>query len=236
MLIVGARTENEPVGAAFPGSNGKIAFETDRDDNFEVYAMVRDGSGLTSLTNTPAFDGRPSWQPLASPSQPGDANCDAVSDALDALVVLQFEASLIESLACQQNADVNGDGAMTAVDATFILQFDVGLLVSLALGGAAGIEGLVTIGPMCPVLRVDTPCPDQPFETTIVVETEDGDEVATVHSGADGRFQITLTPGRYTLVPQSPNPGGPPMAGEQVIEVEVGSFTQVTIQYDSGIR
>src|SRR2546425_3331127 len=49
--------------AAFPGVNGKIVFETERDDNWEVYVMNADGSGQTNLTNNPAFDAEPSWSP-----------------------------------------------------------------------------------------------------------------------------------------------------------------------------
>jgi len=31
---------------AYPGSNGKIAFETNRDGNEEIYSMNPDGSGF----------------------------------------------------------------------------------------------------------------------------------------------------------------------------------------------
>ena len=100
----------------------------------------------------------------------------------------------------------------------------------------SGIEGTVTIGPMCPVEREDSPCPDQPFEATIVIENEGGDEVTEVTSGEDGRFRVALAPGRYTLVPQSPSAGAPPQAGKQAVEVLAGAYTQVAVQYDSGIR
>ncbi len=103
-------------------------------------------------------------------------------------------------------------------------------------GAASGIEGAVTIGPICPVERQDTPCPDEPFQATIVVEAENGDEVARTESGEDGRFRVELAPGAYTLVPQSPNPGAPPQAAEQQVEVRAGAFASVTIEYDSGIR
>jgi len=102
--------------------------------------------------------------------------------------------------------------------------------------GDSGISGIVTIGPMCPVERVDTPCPDQPFQATIVVDDAHGKEVTRFDSGADGSFRVALAPGSYTLVPQSPNGGGPPSAGEQTVEVRSGAYTDVTIQYDSGIR
>ena len=43
--------------AAFPGANGKIAFETARDGNYEIYSMNPDGTLQMRLTNDPAFDG-----------------------------------------------------------------------------------------------------------------------------------------------------------------------------------
>jgi hypothetical protein len=101
---------------------------------------------------------------------------------------------------------------------------------------SSGIEGLVTIGPMCPVERIDTPCPDKPYQATIVVKDGQGGEVARVQSGEDGRFRVALTPGAYTLAPQSSNPGGFPIAKEQQVEVQVGAFTTVSVQFDSGIR
>jgi len=59
VLMAGAVT----VYAAFPGTNGKIAFESYRDGNAEVYVMNADGSGQTNLTNNPADDGVPAWSP-----------------------------------------------------------------------------------------------------------------------------------------------------------------------------
>jgi Tol biopolymer transport system component len=52
-----------PVHAAFPGKNGKIAFSTDRDGNYEIYTMNADGSSPTRLTNSTAFDVLPAWSP-----------------------------------------------------------------------------------------------------------------------------------------------------------------------------
>ena len=50
-------------GAAFPGANGKIAFQSDRDGNPEVYVMSSDGSGQTRLTNEPRSDVEPAFSP-----------------------------------------------------------------------------------------------------------------------------------------------------------------------------
>ena len=49
--------------AAFPGANGKIAFASTRDGNYEIYVMKADGSGQTDLSNNPAGDVEPAWSP-----------------------------------------------------------------------------------------------------------------------------------------------------------------------------
>ncbi|MEX1254548.1 MAG: carboxypeptidase-like regulatory domain-containing protein [Dehalococcoidia bacterium] len=126
------------------------------------------------------------------------------------------------------------------------LSFAFALLAALAIacnGGSysgsnddSGIEGTVTIGPMCPVVSQDRPCPDEPYEATIVIEDESGDEVTTAESGQDGRFRVSLAPGTYTLAPQSPDAGALPFASEQQVEVAEGAYTEVSIPYDSGIR
>ena len=40
-----------------------IAFESNRDGNFEIYVMGSDGSNPRRLTNHEAGDGSPSWSP-----------------------------------------------------------------------------------------------------------------------------------------------------------------------------
>jgi len=46
-----------------PPIEGRIAFSTERDGNWEIYAMNADGSGVTRLTNNSADDSSPSWSP-----------------------------------------------------------------------------------------------------------------------------------------------------------------------------
>jgi WD40-like Beta Propeller Repeat len=47
--------------AAFPGTNGKIVFETNRDGNEEIYTMNADGTGVTRVTHDGNDDRRPTW-------------------------------------------------------------------------------------------------------------------------------------------------------------------------------
>ncbi|MCH8995422.1 MAG: hypothetical protein IH959_10755 [Chloroflexi bacterium] len=73
-------------------------------------------------------------QALLGPTEPnGDVNCDQATNSIDAALVLQFDAGLIDWLSCGQNADVNGDGVANSMDADLILQFDAGLIHRLPL-------------------------------------------------------------------------------------------------------
>jgi len=50
-------------GATQPGANGRIAFVSDRDGNFEIYSMNPDGSGVVPLTTDSGEDWNPAWSP-----------------------------------------------------------------------------------------------------------------------------------------------------------------------------
>ena len=65
-LVVGLAAGAAPAAAAYPGTNGKIAFISYRDGNSEIYAMNPDGSEQTNLTNHPAYDSAPGWSPDGS--------------------------------------------------------------------------------------------------------------------------------------------------------------------------
>lgn len=52
-----------PAEAAFAGRNGKIAFDSYRDGNAEIYKMNPDGSGIERLTFNAAIDFSPVYSP-----------------------------------------------------------------------------------------------------------------------------------------------------------------------------
>jgi hypothetical protein len=56
----------------FPGPNGQLAFSSNRDGNFEIYAMTDDGSDVTRLTDDDADDREPDWG--TNTSTPGDGD------------------------------------------------------------------------------------------------------------------------------------------------------------------
>jgi hypothetical protein len=73
VVALTGRTDSIPPADPEPGTTttvgvpivGSIAFETNRDGNFEVYVMDADGSNPINLTNNPGVDGvvTPAWSP-----------------------------------------------------------------------------------------------------------------------------------------------------------------------------
>jgi len=122
------------------------------------------------------------------------------------------------------------------------IQFIVGILIILlatcsfqeAAPAESGVEGQVSLGPMCPLVQAGQPCPNQPYQATLSVNGRDGRRIAQVQTDPQGHFKVSLKPGSYILHPESPNVM--PFAAEQTFGVLAGQFTQLTVMYDSGIR
>jgi hypothetical protein len=100
--------------------------------------------------------------------------------------------------------------------------------------GTSGIRGQALAGPQCPVEMANSPCPDLPWEGTVVAtDTSSGDRF-TVNTDADGRFELALLPGTYDV---SIDAGSDlPFAKPQTVTVEDGSFTEIVVSVDTGIR
>src|SRR5215212_9422959 len=64
MLLLTMVALAEPAGATFPGQNGKIAFDSDREPgNPEIYTMNANGTQVDRLTNNTAIDDYAAWSP-----------------------------------------------------------------------------------------------------------------------------------------------------------------------------
>jgi choice-of-anchor C domain-containing protein len=63
LIVLSQLVISGPVNATVPGTNGKIAFASQRDGNYEIYVANPDGSGPTRLTNATSDDLQPVWSP-----------------------------------------------------------------------------------------------------------------------------------------------------------------------------
>ena len=70
----------------------------------------------------------------------------------------------------------------------------------------SGIRGVVHLGPMCEDATRASPC-IEPYSAELVILDAKDDVVARVTSGTDGRFEVTLPPGIYTIQPVPPANG-----------------------------
>jgi hypothetical protein len=100
--------------------------------------------------------------------------------------------------------------------------------------GTSGIRGQVLAGPQCPVEMANSPCPDLPWDGTVVAtDTSSGDEF-TATTDTDGRFELSLAPGTYEVTIDAAT--SPPTAEPQTVTVEGGTFTEIEVFVDTGIR
>jgi hypothetical protein len=108
----------------------------------------------------------------------------------------------------------------------FLLGVSILLLATWSFHSPApresGIEGQVLMGT------------NQPYQATLTVSNPKSGVIVQFQTDGLGHFRIPLEPGEYILHPESPN--GIPFATDQSIVVGTGQYTQVVVNYDSGIR
>jgi hypothetical protein len=108
---------------------------------------------------------------------------------------------------------------------------------SKAFGLTATLEGVVTLGPMCAVMTENDPkCADKAYMAPFGLRDGAGQMVLRFASDAQGRFKVSVRPGTYTLIPQTPGGAMLPKASAREVTLQDGVTTNVTVQYDSGIR
>jgi hypothetical protein len=100
--------------------------------------------------------------------------------------------------------------------------------------GTSGIRGQALAGPQCPVETQGSPCPPVPYEGTVVATDVESGADHTVDTDAQGRFELSLEPGTYEVSIVSDS--SPPFAKPQTVTVEPGSFTEIVVSVDTGIR
>lgn len=123
----------------------------------------------------------------------------------------------------------------------FALVLTLALLTACALPiepvpADSGLSGQALIGPTCPVVRVDEPCPDAPYQTQFVVLRSKGGEVTRFESDEEGKFKVNLAPGDYILHADNPDGSMLPYVEDILFTVVAGAFTNIIVSFDSGIR
>ncbi|MBI1729684.1 hypothetical protein HY229_01285 [Candidatus Acetothermia bacterium] len=99
------------------------------------------------------------------------------------------------------------------------------------------LEGRVTIGPICPVVRPGIPCPVPPeaYAAREVWIFQDNKHRATAKLDDSGRYSIALKPGIYLV---DINHAGIDRSTDLPKEVRIqsGETTHLDIEIDTGIR
>jgi hypothetical protein len=100
--------------------------------------------------------------PVSAGVQPsGDANCDGVVSSLDAVIVLQVDAGLLDRAPCHLQADASFDGIVNSLDAAIILQREAGLLAHCDPGQSGFTVSLTAVDKIT--------APGEPFSLTLSV-------------------------------------------------------------------
>lgn len=95
-----------------------------------VYRLEITVDGASTPTSTPPPTIAPTATRTPTPTKAaGDINDDGRTNAIDAALVLQHSAGLLDSLPNAASADVNNDDRINALDAALILQHAAGLIV-----------------------------------------------------------------------------------------------------------
>lgn len=137
-------------------------------------------------------------------------------------------------IACTQEAKLCPDGS--AVGRTGP-NCEFALCPNVSTSNKNGINGTVTLSPVCPVERIppDPNCAPKPYATSInIMKAGSTGIIKTIQSDSNGTFSVNLSPGVYTLQAQ----GGNVLPRCPLVSVEVKSerYTNTEISCDTGIR
>lgn len=101
-----------------------------------------------------------------------------------------------------------------------------------------GVTGVTVVDVGCPTLTTTTPsCPNRPIPAHLRFSRPDSAApIVELRTREDGTFTVELTPGRYQLLPTNLSGAPLPSAEPLTVEVAEGRFTEITVQFDSGVR
>ena len=161
----------------------------------------------------------------------GERVGQAVADVITAhWAVIILNVELMENGASYDIGAAHIDGRWNILEQEFFPQ--------KGLPGYGFLEGKVAIGPICPVQREGVPCiiPPGVYEIRkIVISDEVGIVIAVVDIDGQGRYQIVLEPGIYTV---DINKIGIDRSDDvpEEVEIRAGEGIRLDINIDTGIR
>ena len=101
------------------------------------------------------------------------------------------------------------------------------------------LRGTMTIGPICPVERIDNPCNPTPemyaAHRVFVYNSDKSKLITTLTPNEKGNFSATLSEGKYFVDVERQSIGGT-QGAPAVISIKSGETTTLTISIDTGIR
>lgn len=105
-------------------------------------------------------------------------------------------------------------------------------------GTGSGVRGVLVVSRGGPVVREGREWPAFPLRGMVEVLRKGPEEavVARTESDEAGRFSVPLPPGEYVVRARNLTGAPVPTAWPLAVRVEAGAVTEVTIDFDSGIR
>lgn len=98
-----------------------------------------------------------------------------------------------------------------------------------------GIRGTVLWGPVKPGPARMGQSDEAPLSATFNVLSAER-KVAQFRSGKNGKFEIILPAGEYTIVPDKSTPMPSPWRQKKAVTVPDDGFVTVTLRFDTGMR
>lgn len=95
-----------------------------------------------------------------------------------------------------------------------------------------GLKGQVFISPVSPVFVNKVP-----YEALLIFVSSNNETIRKIQTEEDGKFEIALDAGNYTIIPESfTKTGSYPIGEQKDIFIKSGEIAFVEIDFDSGIR
>jgi len=111
-----------------------------------------------------------------------------------------------------------------------------GLFAAMPVKAAeTGIRGTVLCGPIKPGPTRVGQSDEAPFRATFIVRVAER-QVARFKSDKNGKFEVLLPAGDYTIVPDKSAPIPAPQNQTKTVTVPDVGFAVVTLRFDSGMR